>query len=328
MNTGLCGKRQSGAGSAALLDLELLSVHQGSFTLSLERLELLPGARLGIVGRNGCGKTTLLESVIGMRDTTCMRGHLFGVALPAAIRQPALRRRMGCQLQSTRFSRHVTVNELLDLHLALYGRGSERLMSVLQINELRGLRGGLLSRGQRQRMELYMALAHSPDIVVLDEPMTGLDRRFCEALLRFVNEDLSPETVLMVVGHKEEELSLVNEIAWLQDGALLDRGTGAALVSRHAGAELVCLRFHRMERLVQARSVLSEIAGLRCWQHLDDLQLTLCGEGDIVQRVLASCPTQDVRSWEHTRTSVTDLVRLGSRPVVLAHEQERAPCMV
>ncbi|WP_295565508.1 ATP-binding cassette domain-containing protein [uncultured Stenotrophomonas sp.] len=313
--------------AAALLDLEHLVVKQGSFTLSLGNLQLMPGTRMGIVGRNGCGKTTLLEAAIGLREPAQVRGRLFGTELPSAIGRPDVRRRMGCQLQSTRFSRHVTVPELLDLHLALYGRGNDRLMSALRLDELGGLRGGLLSRGQRQRLELYMALAHGPEIVMLDEPFTGLDRRFCDALLRFMRDDLPRECAVMVVGHSEEELSLVDEVAWLQDGALLDRGTSADLIARHAGSVLLRLRFHRAEQLLQASALLSGLSGVHCWQDTEHLQLTLCGDDAMVDGVVAACPPQDLRSWEQSRSSVTDLVRLGQRRTVSSGERERTPCL-
>lgn len=314
--------------SDALLNLECLVVKQGGFTLTMSNLLLMPGTRLGVVGRNGSGKTTLLEALIGLRKSTQMHGHLFGVGLPSAVHRPDLRRRMGCQLQSTRFSRHTTVAELVELHLSLYGRGNAPLMGALRIRELSSLRGGLLSRGQRQRLELYMALAHGPEILVLDEPLTGLDRHFSDVVMNFIHDDLPPSCALIVVGHSEEEHSLINEVAWLQDGGVLDRGTSADLIARHAGSILLRLGFHCREQLVQMHALLSHTGCLPRWHDQTGLQLTLCGDEGMVAQVMAVCPPQHLRTWEQTCTNVTDLVRLGRDVTAISDQMELAPCVL
>ncbi len=297
---------------APLLSINMLSLVQGSFSLSLHGFEVVPGARIGVVGRNGCGKTTLLEAIVGLRVGSSIEGQLFGMPLPKAISRPLLRRRLGCQLQSACFSRYNTVAELLELHLALYGVGNPRLASLLQLDELLPMRGGLLSRGQRQRLELYLAMAHEPALVLLDEPMTGLDRRFSRALVQFVREQLPAQTALLVAGHTDEELELVDEVAWLEAGNLLDRGPQQELVARHAGPEILRIRFHDLDALSAAETALSPLPGVRCWTQSEDRLLTICGGDDMVKRAISLCPAEDIRAWEHTRTSVADLVRLGA----------------
>lgn len=302
------------AHQSPLLSIHGLSLDQGTFSLELSGFDVLPGARIGVLGRNGCGKTTLLEAIVGLRVGTSIEGQMFGVRLPKAVRRPALRRRIGCQLQSAGFSRYATVRELLDLHLALYGSGDPLLAALLQLDELLLLRAGLLSRGQRQRLELYMAMAHGPALVLLDEPMTGLDRRFIRALVRFVQEELPRQTALLVAGHTDDELQLVDEVAWLECGKLVDRGSPEELVARHAGPEILRIRFHCMDALLAAETGLSSLPGVRCWTQPDEVLLNICGGAEMVKRAKSLCTAQDIRVWEQAHTSVADLVRLGVTP--------------
>lgn len=311
---------------ASLLSIDRLSLVQGAFALELRGFEVLPGARIGIVGRNGCGKSTLLEAIVGLRAVTSIQGQLFGAPLPTANTRPALRRRIGCQLQSARFSRYTTVSELLDLHLAMYGAGNPHLSSLLKLDELLALRGGLLSRGQRQRLELYMALAHAPALALLDEPMTGLDRRFGRAVVQFIREEMPTQCAVLVVGHSEEELELVNEVVWLDTGTMVDRGSPEQLIARHAGTELLRIRFHRLDALYAAKVALSVLPDTRCWTQPGEAMLILSGGEDMVRRATSLCPPQDVRAWKHARTSVPDLVRLGSGLSEQAKPKEAAAC--
>jgi heme exporter protein A len=139
-------------------------------------LTVAPGERLLLTGGNGAGKTTLLRVL-----ATVLRPHAGEVAidghlLPRDARK--VRPDIGYVGHEPLVYPVLTARENLELYAALYGVGSERIEQVLDLAGLGG-RGadpaGELSRGLRQRLGLARAMLHSPSLLLLDEPTTGLD---------------------------------------------------------------------------------------------------------------------------------------------------------
>lgn len=302
-----------------VLLVEHVVVEQGGFRLEAGGIQVAAGARLGLVGRNGCGKTTLLEACVGLRRTRVGRVWLLGAPLQEAMRDPGLRRQWGCQLQSSSFSRYNRVCELLDLHRAMYGRACPRLHGLLQLDELRPLLAGTLSRGQRQRVELFLALAHAPRIAFLDEPMTGLDRRFADALAGYVAGPELAATALVVVGHAREELALLDQVAWMDAGHVLDFGEPGALVRTHLGQRRLRLTLGSATAADAAERTCRVLAVGRVIREAESV-VCLYGAEDMPDRAVAAVPPAELLSIETGRCGVEDLVRLGQPQATLLRE--------
>jgi ABC-2 type transport system ATP-binding protein len=136
---------------------------------------LKPGQVVGLLGRNGAGKTTLLETLLGLREPDAGRVQLFG---QDALRlDDATRARIGYVPQHSDLFEAFTPAQLLAYFKSFYPRWNEAkvegLMSRWDIRPDQPIRK--LSGGQKQRLSIIRALAHEPDLLVLDEPVASLD---------------------------------------------------------------------------------------------------------------------------------------------------------
>jgi ABC-2 type transport system ATP-binding protein len=136
---------------------------------------LLPGQVVGLLGRNGAGKTTLLEALLGLRDVQAGAVQVF--QQPVSRLDDAARARIGYVPQQSDLFEAFTPAQLLAYFKSFYPRWNEAkvdgLMSRWAID--RDKRIGKLSVGQQQRLSIVRALAHDPDLLVLDEPVASLD---------------------------------------------------------------------------------------------------------------------------------------------------------
>ncbi len=137
--------------------------------------QLLPGQVVGLLGRNGAGKTTLLETLLGLREPQAGTVRLFGQQ--ASRPDDAARARIGYVPQQSDLFDSFTAAQLLAYFRSFYPRWNEAkvdgLLSRWDID--RHQRIGKLSGGQQQRLSIIRALAHEPDLLVLDEPVASLD---------------------------------------------------------------------------------------------------------------------------------------------------------
>ena len=137
-----------------------------------------PGEILGLVGPNGAGKSTTLRSLAGILRPTTGRIRILGVDLA---RQPvAAKRRLAFVPDEPQLFEYLTVEEHLEFTARLYQQHDAKtrmpaLLRRLELTDKRAALAGTLSRGMRQKLAIGCALLHDPDLLLLDEPLTGLD---------------------------------------------------------------------------------------------------------------------------------------------------------
>jgi heme exporter protein A len=154
-------------------------------------------------GPNGAGKSTLL-SVIG----TVLRPSSGEVRYePLGTDQAQVRAHLGWVAHDSHCYRELSVRENLDFAARVHGLEPEgawaRVQTRVEIAHLAARKLGTLSRGQRQRVALARALLHSPSVLLLDEPWTGLDRRSAEQLEAVLLAERVRGTLIIVVSHGE-----------------------------------------------------------------------------------------------------------------------------
>ena len=193
-------------------------------------LAIPAGAVVGLVGRNGAGKSTLLRCLVGLSEPD--RGQATLLGCPALALNDATRARIGYAAQSPDLFDWMSGYE----HLQTIGRAypnwnEERaLMLAVQLDLPLGTKAGSLSGGDQQKLALVLALAHDPDVLLLDEPMSSLDpltrRDFMRAM--FSNPPTGPATpavtrerTVVISSHILSDLErLVSHVAFLRKGRL------------------------------------------------------------------------------------------------------------
>jgi ABC-2 type transport system ATP-binding protein len=224
-------------------------------------LEIGTGEIFGLLGTNGAGKTTAVECLVGLRTVDAGEIAIDGIDLRH--QSAEAKQRIGVVLQSTALPDQITPTEALDLFGSLY----RQRINPLVLLERFGLtseahkRFASLSGGQRQRLALALAFVNKPDLVVLDEPTTGLDaharRELHEAILRLKDEG---HTVLLTTHYLEEAERLCDRVAIINRGQLVATGTPRELIDRVNGHHTVTLLTKievSLQRLKELPAVLS-----------------------------------------------------------------------
>jgi ABC-type multidrug transport system ATPase subunit len=201
-----------------------------TFTLDIQALKILDGQRVAIVGRNGCGKTTLLETVAGLRSATHGEVVLLGSRIGAEHNR-ALNRHLGMSMQQAGLFSTMYVREIVRIHFAAYQCQSDEVFQTLGMQELMPLQFKALSRGQIQRVQLYLALAHVPRLMLLDEPSLGLDEWFASALREWLRK---ASATIVMISHDAADIAVADRVLLMDCGRVVDDGPLSELKDKYS----------------------------------------------------------------------------------------------
>ncbi|MFE2260429.1 ABC transporter ATP-binding protein [Streptomyces griseosporeus] len=200
-------------------------------------LSLHPGQTVALLGPNGAGKSTTLDLLLGLKQADSGSVRLFG----ATPREAIVAGRVGAMLQSGGLMDEVTVAELVRLAFDLHPR-PYRVSDVLTragIEQIADRKVNKLSGGQAQRVRFALATAGDSDLIVLDEPTTGMDVTTRQAFWATMREQADAgRTVLFATHYLEEADAVADRVLVLHRGRLLADGTAAEIKAR-AGARRI-----------------------------------------------------------------------------------------
>ncbi len=226
-------------------------------------LEVFAGECFGLLGPNGAGKTTSVEIFEGLTRADSGTIEILGERWGAG-HDRALRERLGVQLQETRLSEKLTVEETVRVFGSFYptGRSVDDVIHAVSLEEKRHARVGKLSGGQQQRLAVACALVGNPELLFLDEPTTGLDPQarlqMWDVVERFKAEG---RTVVLTTHYMEEAARLCDRVAVMDHGKVIALGTPAELIESLGAAQVVeftatgALDDEPLRRLAGVRSV-------------------------------------------------------------------------
>ncbi|SEK48071.1 ribosome-dependent ATPase [Roseovarius nanhaiticus] len=234
--------RQPSDGPPAI-EARSLSRRFGDFTaVDSVDFQIERGEIFGFLGSNGCGKTTTMKMLTGLLPASDGSALLFGETLNA--RDMGTRRRVGYMSQSFSLYTELTVRQNLDLHAELYqlpmadraGRVAE-MIEMFHLAKVAESRPNALPLGIRQRLQLAVAVIHAPEILILDEPTSGVDPVARDAFWQHLI-DLSRKdgVTIFISTHFMNEAQRCDRISLMHAGRVLAVGPPAEIAaSKGAG---------------------------------------------------------------------------------------------
>jgi ABC-2 type transport system ATP-binding protein len=215
--------------------------------------EVKKGEIFGILGPNGAGKTTTMEIIEGLRRSDAGEVEVLGDEPDKA------RRRVGVQLQEGALFSDLTCAETLTLFGRLYGWEADphALLALVDLAEVADRRTERLSGGQKRRLQLALTLCNDPELVILDEPTTGLDplsRRQTWAMIQDLHSQ--GRTVLLTTHYIEEAEQLAEWVYIIDVGQVVAQGAPKTLIAELGGSATISVAADRQATLEQLRGVL------------------------------------------------------------------------
>jgi ABC-2 type transport system ATP-binding protein len=232
-------------------------------------IDVEAGELVGFLGPNGAGKTTTLRMLTTLLRPSAGTATVAGADLR---RDPVgVRRRIGYVAQSGGLGDESVVEEELVLHGRLYGlstaeatRRAAELTGQLDLAGLGGRKVKTLSGGQRRRLDIAMGLIHSPRLVFLDEPTTGLDPQARSNLWEHIRalRESSRTTVFLTTHYLEEADELCDRVLVIDGGTIVAEGSPGTLKAQVAG-DAIELGFAEPAHAARAALLVGSLDGAR-----------------------------------------------------------------
>ena len=207
---------------------------------------------LGLLGPNGCGKTTTIGMMLGLLKPTS--GEVIINGLNVEKNRINLLKKMNFISPYIELPKKLTVKENLMVYGKLYSvhdinNRIDYLTETLRLGEFINKKTGELSSGQKNRVSLAKAVVNDPDILLLDEPTASLDPETGDFVRTFI-EKISSEkkmSILLASHNMNEVKRLCKSILMMKDGKIIDRGTPSEIINKHGKKNLeeVFLKLNR-----------------------------------------------------------------------------------
>jgi lipooligosaccharide transport system ATP-binding protein len=201
--------------------------------------EVAPARCLGLLGPNGAGKTTTMRMIMGLTRPSGGELRVFGVPVGAISRRQ--KAGIGLVPQDNNLDPDLSVRQNLEVYGRYFSLSAnviaERLPKLLAFMQLGDkVESGVnqLSGGMKRRLVIARALISDPELVILDEPTTGLDPQARVMIWkRLLDLRRQGKTLLLTTHYMDEAQRLCDEIIIIDHGRILDRGSPAELIDRH-----------------------------------------------------------------------------------------------
>ena len=223
------------------------------------------GSVTALLGPNGAGKSTVAGLITGRLMPDGGEARLFGLSP----RAPLARARMGIMLQSGGLPETLTVAEAIDLHAGYFARRlpTAEVLDQAGLTPLANRRCDRLSGGEARKVQFALAIAGSPDLLVLDEPTTGFDPESRRAMWQVVRAKADAgAAVLLATHHMDEAEALADRIVVIADGRILGDGPPSAIKAQVAATvlrlrtRLPAERFSALPGVVKVETVGADLA--------------------------------------------------------------------
>ncbi len=204
-------------------------------------ISLKQGQTLGLIGQNGAGKSTSIRLIMGYMRPDQGKIIVLGDENPS----PATRRHIGYLPETSSFPPNLTCMELLrfagrccDIPNQIIAERSDELLDRLGILDARNRRLSEYSKGMQQRASFAAALIHDPDLLILDEPMSGLDPMGRAEVIDLIHDLRSQGKSILFCSHLLDDVArITDDVAILHQGKMLYNGSIASLCSQQSAGK-------------------------------------------------------------------------------------------
>jgi|TARA_A100001011_G_C14232743_1_gene809586 ABC-2 type transport system ATP-binding protein len=203
------------------------------------------GSIIGLLGPNGCGKTTTLGMILGLIKPTSGSVLINNLNIENETNRTKILEKVNFISPYVELPKKLTVEENLKVYGRLYGVKNLKdkilnLMEELNLIDFKNRKTGELSSGQRNRVSLAKALINEPEILLLDEPTASLDPDVGDYIRTYLeNFALKKNTTILLASHNMNEVErLCNKVMMMKNGKIIDEGTCSSLIKKHGRANL------------------------------------------------------------------------------------------
>jgi ABC-2 type transport system ATP-binding protein len=229
----------------------------------------LPEGITGLLGPNGAGKSTFMKLVTGQLRPSAGSVRVFGEPIWA---NPPQYRRLGCCPEQDAFYDHMTGLEWVTALARLHGMDSaaataaaRRALEAVDLLDVAHRKIGSYSKGMRQRVKLAQAIAHDPQLLILDEPLSGMDPLMRRRTIRLIKEWARAGTSIVVSSHILHEIeAMTANIVLMHNGRIVAEGDVhqiRGLIDEHP--HRVWIRAHDPQAVARKLLVGDDVASVR-----------------------------------------------------------------
>lgn len=229
-------------------------------------IKIPKGSIYGLVGKNGAGKTTLMRVITGLQAPSSGTYTLSGVK-NTDMKINRVRRRMGALVETPGLYKNLSAYDNIKLQYINLGLTSfddiPELLKLVALEDVGKKKAGKFSLGMRQRLGVALAMCGNPDILVLDEPINGLDPQgIIEIREMLLNINKQKSTSILISSHILDELSrLATDYAFIDNGRILQTLSAEALARKTSkAAKLVVNDNKAMSRVLDRMGFRYEVA--------------------------------------------------------------------
>jgi len=209
----------------------LMMDYSGNQVLNGIDLDVYPGQIIGYIGPNGAGKSTTLKIMLGLVEGYQGRVEIFGKDIASG--DHSYKRQIGYVPENAQIYDNLTASEYLSFLGELYGmqreeagRKAEQLMNVFEMEDVFHSRISSYSKGMRQKILIASSLLHNPDLIFLDEPLSGLDANSVMVIKDILEQLAERGKTIFYSSHIMEVVEKIsNRIVLLADGRIAADGT-------------------------------------------------------------------------------------------------------
>jgi len=203
------------------------------------------GSIVGLLGPNGCGKTTTIGMILGLIKPTSGVVYINNQNIENENNRTKILEKVNFISPYVELPKKLTVEENLKVYGKLYGVNNLKdkisdLMEQLNLVEFKKRKTGELSSGQKNRVSLAKALINDPEILLLDEPTASLDPDVGDYIRTYLESFASKNgTTILLASHNMNEVErLCNEVMMMKNGSIIDKGTCNSLINKHGRKNL------------------------------------------------------------------------------------------